>query len=68
MPAITGAAAGYAGVAAAYSRLGSRLLTQGVAPQQVEKIIQQAAQRGIPEEALLAQMPNVGAAVGRSAQ
>jgi hypothetical protein len=62
------AAAGLAGTAAAYSRLGSRLLTQGVAPQQVEKIIQQAALRGIPEEALLAQMPNVGAATGRSAQ
>jgi hypothetical protein len=67
-PAIAGAAAGYAGVAAAYSRLGSRLLTQGVAPQQVEKIIQAAAQRGIPEEALLAQIPNVGAAAGRAAQ
>lgn len=67
-PAIAGAAAGYAGVAAAYSRLGSRLLTQGIAPQQVERIIQQAALRGIPEEALLAQFPNVGAAAGRAGE
>jgi hypothetical protein len=67
-PAIAGAAAGYAGVAAAYSRLGSRLLTQGIAPQQVEKLIQAAAQRGIPEEALLAQIPNATAAAGRVAE
>lgn len=62
------AGAGLAGTAAAYSRLGSRLLTQGIAPEQVERIIQAAAQRGIPEEALLAQVPNVGAAAGRAAE
>ncbi len=68
LPAVAGAGAGWAAVAAAYSRLGSKLLTQGMAPQQVEKIIQAAAQRGIPEEALLAQVPNVGAAAGRAAE
>lgn len=66
MPAVAGAAAGYAGVAGAYSRLGTRLLTQGVAPQRVQQIVQWAAQRGIPEEAVMAQIPNAGAAMARN--
>jgi hypothetical protein len=65
VPAMTAAAGAWAGAGAAYSKLGSRLLTQGVAPKQVEKLIAAAASKGIPEDVLLAMGPLAMAATMR---
>lgn len=54
--------------AAAYSRLGSRLLTQGMAPETVQRFVTWAAQKGVPEDVLTAQLPNMLAAFQRERQ
>ena len=66
LPTLAGAAGAYAGAAAAYSRIGQRLLQQGVAPETVQRLISAAQQRGVPPEALMQIIPGLGRATAQA--
>ena len=57
--------AGWPIAAMAYSRVGSKLLTQGMQPQVAKDFVAWAVQKGIAPAALEAQLPNALAAFGR---
>jgi len=54
--------------AAAYSRLGNRLLQTGVAPETTAEVLRWAARQGLPEDVALNALPNVLAAYQRQTQ
>jgi hypothetical protein len=66
LPAVVGGAAGVGAMAAAYTRIGQRLLQQGVAPESVQRLIEAAQQRGVPPEMLMQIIPGLGRSVAQS--